>query len=69
MSSAENQHVMKRFSMHGFGNAEAAILQCAKELLENSFDALKEIEHFTTTRGAIQLRIRSNFDGTISSYI
>lgn len=55
------QHIIDNFPMFGFGNAEAAILQCAKELLENSFDSLQEIKHLVTTRGSVQLNIRCNF--------
>lgn len=62
MSSPERyvRHIIERFPMYGLGNSEAAILQCAKELLQNSFDALKDIEHFTTTRGAVHLKIKCN---------
>jgi hypothetical protein len=46
--------------MFGFGNAEAAILQCAKELLENSMDALKERGLYEISRGTIKISITGN---------
>jgi DNA topoisomerase VI subunit B len=46
--------------MFGFGNAEAAILQCAKELLENSMDALKERNPYEISQGSIKICITGN---------
>lgn len=59
MSSSERcvRHIITNFPMFGFGNAEAAILQTAKELLENSMDALKERGLFEIDRGMIQINI------------
>jgi DNA topoisomerase VI subunit B len=36
------RHISKNLSMFGFGNPESAIVQSAKELIENGIDACKE---------------------------
>jgi DNA topoisomerase VI subunit B len=67
MSSALRsvRHIIDNFSLFGFGNAEAAILQCAKELVENSLDSLKEVGH----RGEVQINILGKCDGDITMCI
>ena len=60
MSSAERcvKHITDNFPMFGFGNIEAAILQSAKELLENSLDAIEEAGPSMVARGEIHISIK-----------
>ena len=52
--------------MFGFGNAEAAILQCAKELLENSLDAIEEVGPSMVARGEVHIIIKGEPVANIS---
>ena len=36
------RHITENFELYGFGNEQNAVLQCTKELIENSFDACKD---------------------------
>ena len=60
MSTAERcvRHIVENFPMFGFGNVESAILQCSKELLENSLDSLKELGPYVVSRGEVQINFR-----------
>lgn len=48
-------HVIENLSMFGFSNPVAAILQCVKELVENSLDSL--IDNSSGCRGDIHISI------------
>ena len=48
-------HVIENLSMFGFSNPVAAILQCVKELVENSLDSL--IDNSSGYRGDIHINI------------
>ena len=60
MTSSERcvRHITENFPMFGFGNAEAAILQCAKELIENSLDAVEEAGPSMVAKGEIHICIK-----------
>jgi DNA topoisomerase VI subunit B len=57
MSAADStvRHVAENLQMFGFGNAESAMLQCVKELFDNSLDSLKDAASCTASRGNIQI--------------
>jgi DNA topoisomerase VI subunit B len=49
------RHVAENLHMFGFGNAESAMLQCVKELFDNSLDSLKDTASCTASLGNIQI--------------
>lgn len=57
MATADSStfHVIENLSMFGFSNPVAAILQCVKELVENSLDSL--IDNSSGYRGDVHINI------------
>jgi DNA topoisomerase VI subunit B len=58
------KHIVNNFQLYGFGSEESAIIQSAKEVIENSIDACK-VKHSQTkdSCGAIKLHISSAGSG------
>ena len=52
------RHVIDNFPMFGFGDAETAILQCIKELLDNSLDSIRDDSRSIAVQSDIQIHLR-----------
>ena len=48
------RHVAENLQMFGFSNVESAVLQCVKELFDNSLDSLKDTAS-CSAKGNIQI--------------
>ncbi len=59
--NAAVKHIIENFNLFGFGKEECALLQCVKELFENSLDACRSSVSFTNpVQKSISVHIKSS---------
>jgi DNA topoisomerase VI subunit B len=52
------RHVVENFPLFGFGDAETAMFQCIKELLDNSLDSLRDDTRPTGMQSDVKIHLR-----------
>lgn len=52
------RHVVENFPLFGFGDAETAMFQCIKELLDNSLDSLRDNTRLSGVQSDIKIHLR-----------
>ena len=52
------RHVVENFPLFGFRDAETAMFQCIKELLDNSLDSLRDDSRLTGVQSDIKIHLQ-----------